>query len=86
VTGDGEFKTRARLEKGVLIVEDDYGDGAKAITTYTTMLYGDERLLDIEVKVEGLSAGPSQMSGGQGGQRGQPRTSSKRTYEADRGK
>jgi hypothetical protein len=84
VTGDGEFKTRARLNGTTLVVEDDFGDGAKATTTYSTMLYGDERLLQIDVKVEGLPSGPPRMPGGQGGSsRSSYANSSKRVYELD---
>jgi hypothetical protein len=84
LSGDGEFKSRTRLNGSALVVEDDFGDGAKATTTYTTMLYGDERLLEIEVKVEGLPTGPPRMPGGQGGgARSAPVTSSKRVYEFD---
>ena len=81
-TGDGEFKSRARFEGQTLIVEDDFGDGAKAITSYTSMLYGDERLLEITVKVEGLPSGPPLIPG-QGGPRRMPPDASKRVYELE---
>lgn len=84
ITGDGEFKSRARLNGTALVVEDDFGDGAKAITTYTTMLYGDERLLEIQVTVEGLPTGPPRMPGGSSGGQRQPPNSSKRIYEFDK--
>jgi hypothetical protein len=82
VSGDGEFSSKSRIEGSALIVEDDFGDGAKAITKYSAMLYGDERLLEIEVTVEGLPSGPARVPG-QGAPRGPASNASKRTYEFD---
>jgi hypothetical protein len=45
-------------------------------------LYGDERLLEIDVKVEGLPSGPPRMPGGSGGNARSPNVS-KRVYELE---
>lgn len=53
LTGDGEFKSRTRIEGGRLIVEEDF-DGPKVTTTYEPLASDGERRLQVTLKIEGM--------------------------------
>ena len=87
VTGDGEFKSKARFEGARLIVEEDF-DGPKLATTYTPLLEGGEiRRLEVKLKIEGLpGAGRDRLAarngqGGRGGRGGPSEVT--RIYDAE---
>lgn len=53
VTGDGEFKSKARFDGDRLVIEDDFG-GPKLTTTYRPLLEGEVRRLEVTLKPDNM--------------------------------
>jgi hypothetical protein len=63
LTGDGEFKSIAKLVGGRLVVEEDF-DGPKVTTTYERLTSEGESRLQVTLQIEGMPEG----RGGRGDQ------------------